>query len=183
MNFNTIIGSVLSSFVILTMTGVYFGHTAVASIPTEPQVLFIEVAPIPAPTLYDSVSDENFTCLVHNIYFESRGESLLGQRAVAWVTINRVMDKEFPNTICDVVHQSGQFSWTHDGKSDKPRDTEALAQAKAMAQEVLENYFVLTDPTEGSLYFHAKSVRPGWRKSFNRVVQIDNHIFYNTNQG
>lgn len=183
MNFKTFIGSVSASLIILAMTGLYYSHTAVAAINPETQVVFVEVAPAPKLTLFDTVSDKDFKCLVHNIYFEARGESLLGQRAVAWVTINRVMNEKFPNNICEVVHQSGQFSWTHDGKSDKPKDKDALSQAELMAQEVLENYYVLTDPTEGSLYFHADSVRPGWRKSFNRVVQIDNHIFYNTDQG
>jgi hypothetical protein len=29
---------------------------------------------------------------------------------------------------------------------------------------------------EGALYFHARRVAPGWRRS--RVAVIDNHIFY-----
>ena len=44
-------------------------------------------------------------CLARNIYFEARNEPFAGQFAVAMVTLNRVHDKQFPNTICKVVYQ------------------------------------------------------------------------------
>ena len=69
-------------------------------------------------------------CLAKNIYFEARNENIDGKLAVGLVTINRVLDPEFPETICDVVWQKrrhpntkkwvAQFSWTWDGKNDKP---------------------------------------------------------------
>jgi spore germination cell wall hydrolase CwlJ-like protein len=139
---------------------------------------YIEVEK-PILTLYDTTSENEFYCLAQNIYFESRGESAIGQEAVAWVTMNRVFSIEFPNTICNVVWQSGQFSWTNDGKSDKPKDKEAWEKAKDIATYVLKNYHTELDPTEGSTYFHADYSKPSWRKKFNRVVQIDNHVFYN----
>ena len=69
-------------------------------------------------------------CLADNIYFEARNQGFAGWVAVAQVTLNRVRDDRFPNTICEVVKQgltyeSGfpirdkcQFSWYCDGKSD-----------------------------------------------------------------
>jgi spore germination cell wall hydrolase CwlJ-like protein len=183
MKLETIIGSVLSSAVIVAMTGTYLNHSASAAISPEIEIIPMQTLPQTLPTLYDVVGEKDLECLVHNIYFESRGESALGQRAVAWVTLNRMFDEQFPNTICEVVWQNGKFSWTHDGKSDTPQDQAALEQAESMAQEVLENYFDRPDPTEGSLYFHADHVRPAWRRSFNRVVQIDKHIFYNLDRG
>ena len=66
-------------------------------------------------------------CLARNIYFEARNEPFAGQFAVAMVTLNRVHDEQFPNSICEVVYQglhwpSGhpkrdrcQFSWYCDG--------------------------------------------------------------------
>ena len=44
-------------------------------------------------------------CLARNIYFEARNEPFAGQFAVAMVTLNRVHDKQFPNSICEVVYQ------------------------------------------------------------------------------
>jgi spore germination cell wall hydrolase CwlJ-like protein len=88
------------------------------------------------------------------------------------------MDSDFPDTICAVVWEDQQFSWTHDGKSDRPKDQAAWATAQVVAEEVLQSYGVERDPTEGATYFHAASVKPTWAKSFERVVRIDNHIFY-----
>ena len=74
------------------------------------------------------VSDKQVECLAKNIYFEARNQSEYGKFAVANVTMNRVKDPRFPNTICDVVFQGPrvkkrvggcQFSWYCDGKPDK----------------------------------------------------------------
>jgi spore germination cell wall hydrolase CwlJ-like protein len=180
MKMTTIIGGIASSAVIVAMAGIYWTATR-AEAAVNPSIDFSRVVYLPAPdlpTLNDVISDSERECLVHNIYFEARGESLLGQRAVAWVTLNRMFSEQFPNSICDVVWQDSQFSWTHDGKSDTPRDADALALAEEMAAAVLESYHTRLDPTDGATYFHSSSVRPAWRRSFERVVQIDQHIFY-----
>ena len=44
-------------------------------------------------------------CLAENIYFEARAESFSGKAAVGNVTRNRVLDKRWPSTYCDVVTQ------------------------------------------------------------------------------
>jgi spore germination cell wall hydrolase CwlJ-like protein len=180
MKISTIIGGVASLAVIVAMAGIYWtadqAEAAVNPSIDMPTVVYVPQPKL--PTLFDVISEQDRECLVHNIYFEARSESQLGQRAVAWVTLNRMFSEEFPNTICAVVWQERQFSWTHDGKSDTPRDQEALEVAETVADIVLKNYGNQIDPTEGSTYFHSTSVRPVWRHSFDRVVQIDRHIFY-----
>jgi spore germination cell wall hydrolase CwlJ-like protein len=84
-------------------------------------------------------------CLAENIYFEARAESFSGKAAVGNVTRNRVLDKRWPSTYCDVVTQGPvreswktkqhkdlkdservyypkkhrcQFSWYCDGQAD-----------------------------------------------------------------
>lgn len=133
----------------------------------------------PNALLPTSVYDEKeLYCLAQNIYFESRGESLDGQSAVAWVTLNRVLDEDFPDTICKVVWQDSQFSWTHDGKSDTPRDAVSWDRAQDIALDLVYSYDPAVDITGGSTYFHEQSISPGWSKRFERVGQIDNHVFY-----
>ena len=117
-------------------------------------------------------------CLAENIYFEARGESNLGQMAVAWVTLNRVQDPNFPNTICEVVWEDGQFSWTHDGKSDKPTDPIAWMDAQTIAWLVYNTQDKQFDPTDGATMFHANYVKPKWRKEYEQTSRIDNHVFY-----
>ena len=57
------------------------------------------------PTHEQFLIDESF-CLAKNVYFEARNQPLAGQLAVVSVTINRVNDKRFPNTICGVVYEA-----------------------------------------------------------------------------
>ena len=58
------------------------------------------------------VDKEQHKCLAMNIYHEARSESMQGQIAVAQVTLNRVEHDKWPSTICEVVYEPKQFSWT-----------------------------------------------------------------------
>ena len=71
-----------------------------------------------------------------NIYHEARGESIEGQYAIAHVTLNRVASTKWPDSICDVVYQPYQFSWTHQIRDQKPRGN-AWTVAKQAAALVL----------------------------------------------
>ena len=191
MKMSTILGGVASSAVILAMAFIYSTAEQAEAAVDPVEIVYVDrvvqrIIHVPVPrrpdtdpkAVFTNADEEDRYCLAQNIYFESRGESQIGQEFVAWVTLNRVMNSDFPGEICKVVWQKDQFSWTHDGKSDRPRDNEAWATAQTIALEVITAYGVDRDPTEGATYFHATSVKPSWAKKFERVVQIDNHIFY-----
>jgi len=60
-------------------------------------------------------------CLAENIYFEARAESFSGKAAVGNVTRNRVLDKRWPSTYCDVVTQGPvRESWKTKQHADLP---------------------------------------------------------------
>ena len=44
-------------------------------------------------------------CLALNMYHEARNQGSAGLLAVSSVVLNRVKDKRFPNTICEVIEQ------------------------------------------------------------------------------
>jgi len=130
-----------------------------------------------------TVTDKDRYCLQQNIYFEARNQSTIGQVAVAWVTMNRVEAKRYPNTVCGVVWQNKQFSWTHDGKSDKPGksslEKRAWEDAGIVAQVVLLDWArEKSSPVKDATMYHADYVSPYWRTAYDLVVTIDNHIFY-----
>jgi len=127
--------------------------------------------------LHDDYMDE-LNCLALNIYFESRGESSLGQKAVAWVTLNRTNSPEYPDDICDVVYDRGQFSWTRDKKSNEPKDNNAWARALYIAYVIFKTHNISNDPTDGAVMFHTLNSKPYWRKSYVVTAKIDGHIFY-----
>ena len=130
------------------------------------------------------------TCLALNVYHESKNQSLIGQIAVAQVTMNRVRDERYPDNVCDVVKQGltykwnpsipirnkCQFSWYCDGKSDKPRDEHAWDKAMLVAHGVY--YGNLDDFVEGATHYHAHYVLPSWASTKTYITRIDDHIFY-----
>jgi spore germination cell wall hydrolase CwlJ-like protein len=116
-------------------------------------------------------------CLAKNIYHEARGESTLGKYAVAQVTINRVRNHQFSNTICGVVHEPYQFSWTLNRNVRWSRPSgPAWNESMEIARQVLEDGVVVKG-MENALFFHATYVRPGWR-NVRRLATIGAHVFY-----
>jgi len=115
-------------------------------------------------------------CLALNIYFEARDQPIDGQLMVAEVTLNRVAEPGFPKSICDVVWQPGAFSWTDDGKSDKPRDLRAFAQAVLLANDAINHPSILLGT--GATYYHEKSIHPYWADSMLEIGRIGDHVFY-----
>ena len=130
---------------------------------------------VAARDLPDAV-DSELACLAGAIYYESKGEPLSGQLAVANVIMNRVESGRFPSTICGVVTQRGQFSFVRHG--DIPpidHSRKAYRTAIAVAQIAMAKDWK-KDPAPDALFFHAKRVRPGWGKA--EVATIGHHVFY-----
>lgn len=117
-------------------------------------------------------------CLATAIFFEARGEPYDGQLAVGQVIRNRVESTKFPDSVCQVIEQHKQFSFTHDGKSDNMFDydePEAWIASLSAATEVLSGNVDLV-PT--STHYHTPAVSPKWSKVLLKDGQIGNHIFY-----
>ena len=121
-------------------------------------------------------------CLAEAIYFESRGEPLEGQIAVAEVVLNRVDDRSFPKTVCGVTRQgvgSGrgcQFSYACDGMPDVMRSADARVRSEKLAAVMLAGR--PRTVTDGATYFHTRSVKPGWARKMTRTNAIGHHLFY-----
>ena len=138
-------------------------------------------------------------CLAKNIYFEAGVESTAGKLAVANVTLNRTLGDNYPNTICEVVHEGihrynakieeyvpvrdrCQFSWYCDGLLDEPREGRTWESAQELAKRVLVNHYdrALIDITDGATHYHANWMEtyPSWSKRKKIMASIDRHIFY-----
>jgi spore germination cell wall hydrolase CwlJ-like protein len=120
--------------------------------------------------------DEETDCLARAVYYESKGEPLAGQLTVADVILNRAHSGgRFPASVCGVVRQAGQFSFVHGGFiPTPPAGSRDWRTAVAIAQMAMRNLADGAAPR--ALFFHARSVRPGWRLT--RVAAIGNHVFY-----
>lgn len=116
-------------------------------------------------------------CLALNIYHEGRGESLKGQAAIASVTMNRVESKRFPDTVCEVVWQRKQFSWTHIAQRHHAiTDMSSWQQALVIAQLFLDGARVAQ--VGDATHYHANTVRPYWVADNKLVGKVGNHYFY-----
>ena len=131
-------------------------------------------------SLVDAYSSSNastaeFHCLAGAIYFESKGEPLPGQLAVAEVIINRTKSGRYPTSMCGVVKQRGQFSFVRGGQLPPiPKQSAHWRKAVAIAHIALND--LAESPAENALSFHATYVSPRWRMK--RVATVGNHIFY-----
>ncbi|WP_169568494.1 cell wall hydrolase [Sneathiella limimaris] len=132
--------------------------------------------------LFDRVFTRQELCLAQAVYFEARGEPLLGQVAIAEVVLNRIASKRYPNTACKVVFQNQhmknrcQFSFACDGKTDRPRDIKSWEQALKVVSLVLSGE--RSGVARQATHYHASYVAPRWRKHLDKVGEVGRHIFY-----
>ena len=129
--------------------------------------VFIIVAIILSVPTYVFASNE-LLCMAKNIYFESRGEPEAGMFTVGFVTMNRVRDKRWPNTICKVVYQSGQFEWVHNNHSNTPKTGKLYNRMIEIASIVMQSI----ETQEYGYYFNTTHSK---NKS---TVVIGGHRFY-----
>lgn len=98
------------------------------------------------------------SCIAKTIYFEARGESTSGKKAVAMTVFNRADSDKFPDTPCAVIHQRQgrrcQFDWVCHGRS-VPADSDNYQAIVALAARLFDAWKdgALVDITHGSLYF------------------------------
>ena len=121
-------------------------------------------------------------CLTEALYFEARGENLVGQVAVAEVILNRVDSKSYPNSVCGVIQQGQykrnacQFSFICDGKVEYIGDRGSFEELGKVAWVMLQGKPRIL--TGKATHYHAASVLPRWAKRLVRTARIGNHIFY-----
>jgi len=136
--------------------------------------VFLTLIILNSPSI--AYTTQDIECLALTIYFEARGEPQEGKIAVAFVVLNRVKSKKFPSSICDVVFDRCQFSWTCDKISNIPKNKHAWNKSKQLATDILAHKY--KDNTKGAQFFHKKTITPKWAKSLTLTTVIDNHKFY-----
>ncbi|WP_172299972.1 cell wall hydrolase [Pseudoruegeria sp. HB172150] len=123
-----------------------------------------------------------WACLAEALYFEARGESVRGQFAVGEVILNRVERREFPDTVCGVVHQGTgrrnqcQFSYSCDGLAEVFANKAAYVRAGKVARVLMDG--AARTLTGGATNFHTPAVSPRWARRFEHTATIGRHLFY-----
>ena len=170
---------IITAIAAFVMLGASIASTTVSADTSSdiPQELFTKIE---RPQLY---------CLAKNIYFEARGDTLAGRYAVADVVLNRVKDRRYPETICEVVRQGQkdsngnmkknrcQFSWYCDGKKDNTPNAEMWRQSQAIAYQIVI-LGTMRGITEGATHYHATYVNPSWNRGMDDIGRIGAHLFF-----
>lgn len=147
-----------------------------------------------------SIDFEEAYCMAENIYYESRGEAESGQMAVGLVTMNRVNNDRYPDTVCDVVKQTAinkytkkpvcAFSWycendkreksipvTNRDGTPNERVINQFEESALIALKVLSG--AVKDKTKGATHFHNPNIsNPAWAAEMRRTLRLGNHDFY-----
>lgn len=124
-------------------------------------------------------------CLAVNLYHEARGEPIMGQYAVALVTLNRAGGDKA--RVCQEVFKRKQFSWTNKGVTRihggwklstglNPKEAHAWWLAQRIAATSLAGR--MPDFTQGARFYHADYVKPIWRIRMLNTKNIGRHKFY-----
>ena len=91
----------------------------------EPVVVEEEETPLKTNRYSElEITEEDRELLARIVYLEARGQSFSGQRAVAEVVLNRVLDSRFPDTVYEVLYAPGQFTPAKSIASTTPTETQ-----------------------------------------------------------
>ena len=129
------------------------------------------VAVDPAAPATAAPADAELDCLATAVWFESRGEGLEGQLAVAQAVVNRAKMGRWGKGICAVIRAPRQFNFA---AARVQRSTATFTTALAVARIAAAGLW--HDVAGGAHSFHAARLNPRWRLT--RVAKVGNHIFY-----
>ena len=130
--------------------------------------------PSPRPRITIKHPTNATLCLAQVLFFEAGTESLEGLQAVAATVFNRTEQDQYASSICGVVYQPYQYSWTafHTNWTRRP-PAPFMQMAKTFLQErqTLQEEYPVT-------HFHRIDVTPAWSKTLEYVITIGAHKFY-----
>lgn len=118
----------------------------------------------------EGYSQNDIQLMANAVHGESRGESYVGQVAVASVILNRVESATFPNTVSGVIFEPRAFTAVADGQIWlTPNET-----SKQAVIDAINGW----DPSGNALYyFNPVTATSDWIWSRPQIKKIGKHIF------
>jgi spore germination cell wall hydrolase CwlJ-like protein len=136
-----------------------------------------------------TATEKDRDVLARTLWGEARGESLVGQIAVAWTIRNRVNDGTarswWGEGYAGVCQKPYQFScWNKNDPNfaylsgAKPIPFREFAQAQIAADQVIDGK--VPDPTGGATHYYATSMKaaPAWTQGAKQTLKLGQHIFF-----
>lgn len=171
----------IAAVLLLAVAGPALAETSLPVLPGDDDRVMAEttaLTPAGLPALVQIVAaaptaatDAELDCLATAVWFESRGETLEGQLAVAQAVVNRAKSGKWGKGVCGVIKAPRQFNFI---AARVQRSTATFTTALAVARIAATGLW--HDVAEGAHSFHSARLNPGWR--LKRVAKIGNHVFY-----
>ncbi len=129
------------------------------------------------------INTEEASCMAEAVWFEARDQPIAGQVYVAQVIMNRVGSTGYPNTVCEVVNQPYQFSYTLESeewrlnKLRKANKIDELAKklAAVISLQAISGGF--SDLHFAQHYYNPSKASPRWASSFDEHLKVGDHKF------
>lgn len=113
-------------------------------------------------------------CLAQNLYFEGKNEPEDALEAVAATVFNRMESSIMPNSVCGVIYQPFQYSWTLNTSNwsrTPPKAFVILATHFWDNRDILQEEYPVT-------HFHRVDIEPRWSHTLTYVGTFGQHKFY-----
>ena len=126
----------------------------------------------------DCDKEKQVELLAKTMYHEARGDTPHGEgmQAVGEVVLNRVESDNFPDTVCAVILQKGQFA-PQIKSGSKPAEKGEWELAVEIAEGLIEGEIETMD--HGATHFlNPKTGSAGWTRKFSQVGKVGSHVFY-----
>lgn len=130
-----------------------------------------------------SYTADDLDTLTRTLWGECRGESGVGQAAVAWVVRNRLwMTRAWGMTIGQVCRARGQFScWNTDSVELGPMlhllvGSDEYEALREVARDALNG--TSEDPSFGATFYQVVGTKASWSLGRSPMVTIGRHEFY-----
>lgn len=145
-------------------------------------VIATVIAFIPTISLAgDCQPEDELRLLALTMYHEARGDGIDAKQLVGEVVLSRVESENFPDNVCDVITQDGQFSYLTELSDLTPKEDKRWEEALYLAEDMLNYEFEPILSQKATHFLNPKGVSkmPNWTKVFQVVGRYGGHVFYN----
>ncbi|MGI8348881.1 cell wall hydrolase [Niallia circulans] len=108
--------------------------------------------------------------LARLVHAEAKGEPFAGKVAVADVVLNRLDDKQFPDTVESVIYEKNAFQPVQNGSIDKAADKESMEAVEEALNNGKENKELL-------YFYNPDTATSDWIFTRQVIKHIGNHAF------
>ncbi|WP_425430469.1 spore cortex-lytic enzyme [Desmospora activa] len=116
------------------------------------------------------LSQQDIQIISQAVHAEARGETYVGQVAVAAVILNRLQSEKFPNSPSAIIYEPLAFEAVADGQINMQPNQ----QARKAVYDALNGW----DPSDGATYyFNPVTATSDWIWGRPQIKQIGKHVF------